>query len=328
MRIHKQQFLKYCINSAATLGLPKTVHNKLKQALSSKGILLPNIIWLNGFNCTGSTISLANLFHDPTPIDFTDLLFDTIDLTTQPSLTGIAGNETEKQLRGINQGNYILAFDGCIPMAFNGYTCILWTDQGQVVTAKDAIRILASRALAVLTIGTCGNIEETLLNTPNSAEMTSVNDLTGITTVNIPECPSHPDWIIWTIAYLLAGETLQVDKHKRPVELYGLPLPKDNLPKGKIYIQQKPTEDSLRFIDAVWDRKTNTLIATGKATVGTIVNVYNADTGAVLGCASTTDSTEWTLLYKSPSSIPCRLLAKCDDETAFIEVGNVPDLTN
>ena len=64
MRIHRRQFLKYCVGSAAALGLPMTVLGKLEGALAANTSTLPKVIWLNAANCTGCTISLSNLFSD------------------------------------------------------------------------------------------------------------------------------------------------------------------------------------------------------------------------------------------------------------------------
>ena len=47
MRIERRQFLKYCVGSAAALGLPMTVLGKLEQALASDAVSLPKVIWLN-----------------------------------------------------------------------------------------------------------------------------------------------------------------------------------------------------------------------------------------------------------------------------------------
>jgi hydrogenase small subunit len=44
---------------------------------------------------------------------------------------------------------------------------------------------------------------------------------TGVQTINVPGCPPHPDWIVWTIAQLLSGATPALDSSGRPTALYG-----------------------------------------------------------------------------------------------------------
>ena len=54
MQISRRGFLKYCIGSAAALGLPLSVVGKLEEALGAVTDGLPKVVWLAGANCTGS----------------------------------------------------------------------------------------------------------------------------------------------------------------------------------------------------------------------------------------------------------------------------------
>jgi hydrogenase small subunit len=226
MRVDRRQFIKYCVGSAAALSLPMTVLGKLEQALAAGGAGLPKVIWLNGANCTGCTVSLANLFSDSGPTDIVDLLFNTISLAYHPTLMGAAGDLAVQQLKETAAGSYILAVDGGIPTAFNGHTCLLWTDQGKEVTAMEAVEMLAPGAAAVLSIGTCASHGGIPAGGSNPTGIVSVSELTGAPTVNIPGCPTHPDWIVWTIAHLLTGEMPELDERNRPKELYGTEIHK------------------------------------------------------------------------------------------------------
>ena len=221
MRVSRRDFLKYCIGSAAALGLPLSVVGKLEKALAAAGDALPTVIWLNGANCTGCTVSLANLISNERPSDIADLLINYIDLAFHPNLMGAAGDLAVQRLNEAVSGSYILAVDGGIPTAFNGHTCILWTDEnGQEVTAKDAVLSLAPNAAAILCIGTCASFGGIPAGQPNPTGIVSVSDLIGQQTINIPGCPTHPDWIVWTIANLLAGVVPRLDYSGRPAELF------------------------------------------------------------------------------------------------------------
>ena len=103
MRIHRRQFLKYCIGSATAMGPPLTVLGKLEQALAAKGTALPKVIWLNGANCSGCTVALANLFSKSGPADIADLLFNTVDLASHPTLMAAAGDLAVQQLKATSQ---------------------------------------------------------------------------------------------------------------------------------------------------------------------------------------------------------------------------------
>lgn len=221
MRIHRRQFLKYCVSSAAAMGLPMTVLGKLEQALA-EGTALPKVIWLNAANCTGCTVSLSNLFSNSDGSrDIADLLLHTIDLVFHPTLMAAAGDLAVQQLNTTAQGSYILAVEGGIPTAFNGATCMLWSENGQEVTAMEAVRRLAPNAAAVLSIGTCASYGGIPAAGSNPTGIVSVGQFTGQNTVNMPGCPAHPDWIVWTIAHLLTGEMPSLDERNRPTALYG-----------------------------------------------------------------------------------------------------------
>ena len=233
MQINRRKFLKYCIGSAASLGLPLSVVGQLEKALATESAALPTVIWLNGANCTGCTVSLANLFSHEGPTDIADLLTGYIDLAFHPNLMGAAGDLAVQQLQEAAAGDFILAVDGGIPTAFDGHTCLLWTENGRDVTAKEAVLSLAPKAAAVLCIGTCASFGGMPSADPNPTGIVSVSDLIGRQTINIPGCPAHPDWIVWTVANLLAGVIPELDDDGRPTQLFKQSIHKTCPRKGQ-----------------------------------------------------------------------------------------------
>ncbi|MDQ1331892.1 MAG: Hydrogenase small subunit [Thermodesulfobacteriota bacterium] len=219
MRIGRREFIKYCFGSAASLGLSLSALGKLEKALAAGG--LPSVVWLNGANCTGCTVSLANRFSSQAPTDIADLLVNTIDLAFHPNLMGAAGDLAVDNLIQATAGEFILAVDGGIPTAFGGNACMVWTENGKEVTALSAVRTLAPKAKAVLSIGSCASFGGIPAGNPNPTGIMSVRDASGRSTINIPGCPTHPDWIVWTVAQLLSGATLSLDSFGRPATLFG-----------------------------------------------------------------------------------------------------------
>jgi hydrogenase small subunit len=220
MQIGRRQFLKYCVGSAAALGLPLTVVAKLESALAADGVGLPTVIWLNGANCTGCTVSLANHLSQQAPTDIADLLVNHIDLAFHPNLMGAAGDLAIQTLNQAVNNAYVLAIDGGIPTAFDGHACMLWTENGHEVSAKEAVIRLAADAAAILSIGTCASFGGIPAGNPNPTNILSVSELIGRQTINIPGCPTHPDWILWTVASLLAGVIPELDERGRPREFF------------------------------------------------------------------------------------------------------------
>ena len=225
MKVGRREFLKFCIGSAAALGLEASVVGKLGKALAAEGDGLPTVVWLNGANCTGCTVSLANLMGTSAPTNIADLLINTIDLAFHPNLMGAAGDLAVSVLEEATARPYILAVDGGIPTAFNGHTCLLWTEKnagGELheVTAMEAVQRLAPGAQAVLSIGTCSSFGGIPGGNPNPTGIRSVAQLSGLPTVNIPGCPPHPNWIVSTIARFLAGSPPSLDSDGRPAFLF------------------------------------------------------------------------------------------------------------
>jgi hydrogenase small subunit len=218
MKITRREFMNYCTGSAAALGLATTLGPLEKALAASSG---PPIIWIKGSSCTGCTVSLANRISSSAPVDLADLLIHTIDLVYHPTLMGAAGENAVSVLANAAAGSYILAVEGGIPTIWNGKTCTIYTHNGVDVSALAAVQTLAPKAAKVLSIGTCASFGGMAAAAPNPTQIKSVSAATGVSTINIPGCPPHPDWIVWTIAQLLAGQTPALDSSGRPTTLYG-----------------------------------------------------------------------------------------------------------
>jgi hydrogenase small subunit len=205
--------------SAAALGLDLSVLGKLEKALAAGG---PNVIWLSGASCTGCTVSLANLLGSQEPTDVGDLLINHIDLMFHPNLMGAAGDTAVANLKTAIEKPFVMAVEGGIPTAFNGCTCFLWTEGGHEVTAQEAVTEISknSNLLAILSIGSCASFGGIPAGNPNPTGIRSVGEITGKSTINIPGCPTHPDWIAWTIANLIANNVPALDYYGRPRQFF------------------------------------------------------------------------------------------------------------
>lgn len=218
MRISRRDFLKYCVSSAAILGLDATVLGKLEKALAANAG--PHVLWLSGSACTGCTVSLANRISTSAPTNVADLLINVINLDFHPNLMGAAGDDAVQALRTAAAGSYILVVEGGIPAAFGGNACVLWNENGTSVTALDAVRDLASRSIANIAVGTCASFGGVAAAAPNPTQVTGLSTAIGRQAINISGCPVHPDWIVWAIAQLLAGVTPALDSSGRPSALF------------------------------------------------------------------------------------------------------------
>lgn len=210
--------MKYCTMSAAALGLTSVLGPLEKILASTEG---PPIIWLKGAGCTGCTVSLANLISSSAPVDVGDLLINTINLVYHPTLMNASGELATQTLNDAAAGTFVLVVEGSIPTMFNGRTCTIYEHNGLPVTALSAVQTLAPMAAKVLAVGTCacfGGIPGAM---PNPTGAKGVSEVTSVSPINIPGCPPHPDWIVWTVAQLLAGSTITLDQFSRPTALFG-----------------------------------------------------------------------------------------------------------
>ncbi|UFS71886.1 hydrogenase small subunit [Geomonas sp. RF6] len=218
MKISRRDFMKYCTASAAALGLHSAL-GPLSQALAATSG--PPVIWLKAAGCSGCTVSLSNRISSSAPVDVADLLINTIDLVYHPTLMGAAGELAVQQLRNAEAGSFILVVEGGIPTLYNGKTCVVWTQNGVETTALAAVKELGAKAKKVVCVGTCASYGGVCGAAPNPTLINGVKAATGLSTVNIPGCPSHPDWIVQTLAQLLAGTTITLDTNGRPTSIYG-----------------------------------------------------------------------------------------------------------
>jgi hydrogenase small subunit len=82
------------------------------------------------------------------------------------------------------------------------------------------VRDFASRAKAVMCVGTCAAWGGISATPPNPTGVVGVQELTGRETINVSGCPPHPDWIVWTLARILMDEKIELDAQGRPLALY------------------------------------------------------------------------------------------------------------
>jgi hydrogenase small subunit len=219
MVVSRRQFLDYCKNAAAAVGLGAAQLAQLEKALAAPNA--PSVIWLSGSSCTGCSISFLNRIAPAAPATAADVLINVINLRYHPNLRAAAGESAVAvALDTMRTGNYILAVEGGVPTAFGGNACWAWSTGGADVTFLEAVRMLAARASQVLCIGTCASFGGIPAAPPNPAGIKTVKAATLLNTVNVAGCPPHPDWMVATIAGVLSSTLGALDSYGRPVSLF------------------------------------------------------------------------------------------------------------
>ncbi|MFB3906243.1 MAG: hydrogenase small subunit [Acidobacteriota bacterium] len=204
MSLTRRDFLKASAVIAAAFGAKV-------DALAAEGGL--SVIWLQAQSCTGCSVSLLNSIYYDT-ID--SLVVNTLDLNFHPNLMAAAGMLARSAAEAaFSKGNYVLVVEGAVPTGASGTYCNLWPG----LTAADGVKAYAAKTPYVMAVGTCAAYGGVAAAPPNPTQAIDVQTLIGTTkrVIRIPGCPSHPDWIVGTVAYMLKYGTVPVlDAEGRP----------------------------------------------------------------------------------------------------------------
>jgi len=235
MNVTRRDFLKASAAIAGALALKGSGLMQLQKAMAAEGG--QPVIWLQGQGCTGCSVSLLNSTYymsiggENKNMTIDELLINTIDLKFHPTVMAAAGTITEdgKNLAvsaaedARTAGGYVLVIEGAIPRGADGEYCHIWPG----MTMIDALDKFAPGAIAILAVGTCACYGGMSAGSPNPTGAMGVDAALRslgrrrMSVINIPGCPSHPDWIVGTVAALLAGEMPELDDDGRPTEFFG-----------------------------------------------------------------------------------------------------------
>jgi hydrogenase small subunit len=204
--------------SAAILvapGLSRKAIAKLEDVLA--GEARPPVVWLVGQACSGCSVSLLNSVYYATP---EELLLNVVDMEFHPTLMAATGDQAVAQADAARTaGGYVLVVEGAIPTGAAGKYCHVWPG----MTMHDALVAFASGASFILAVGSCAAFGGMISANTNPTGAQSVQQVLGADPrlINIPGCPSHPDWIVGTIAYLLQnGQAPPLDAERRPTSYF------------------------------------------------------------------------------------------------------------
>jgi hydrogenase small subunit len=213
--ISRRDFLEFCGQMAAVLGLSTLAVPRIAEAMES--LQRPTVIWLQLQECTGCVESVIRS-SDPT---IGDLVLDVISLDFMDTLMAAAGTAAEKALddsRKKNAGKYVLIVTGSVPTKENGiYTMI----GGR--TARSLLEDTAKDAAAVIAVGACAHWGSVQASKPNPTGAVGVSDIIkDKPVVNIAGCPPIADVITATVVHFLTfGRLPATDADGRPLFAYG-----------------------------------------------------------------------------------------------------------
>ena len=222
--VSRRDFMKFCGEMTAILGLSSLLTPRVAQAIAAQK--RPTVVWLSLQECTGCVESVLRT-AEPT---IGDLLLDVVSLDYQHNIMAAAGFQAEAALQDSlkkNKGDYLLVVTGSIPLNDDG---IYTTIGGR--TAKVILEEAAGGAKAVIAIGACAHWGNIQAARPNPTGAVGVGDIVkDKPVVNIAGCPPIGDVVTATIVhYLTFGRVPTLDYDGRPLFAYGARI-HDQCPK-------------------------------------------------------------------------------------------------
>ncbi|MBN2365204.1 MAG: hypothetical protein EH225_03850 [Calditrichaeota bacterium] len=213
--ISRREFLRWAIAA------PVSAHFLPKLALAlQEAIKEYPIIWLQTSTCSGCSVSVINTIHPSIKNVILEQVLPGHQLIlsyhgTLMAASGTLSTDTARQTAEKYHGKYVLVVEGAIPTKSDGAYGSIGEDHGRPISMLKWIEFLGNNAMVTLTVGTCaayGGIPSAAPNPSGCKGVSEVYETLNITTpvINIPGCPSHPDWFIGTVSKIL---------------LYGMPDP-------------------------------------------------------------------------------------------------------
>jgi hydrogenase small subunit len=209
----RRDFLKVCTLAAAAVGLPASAAEPMARTAAAGG---PSIVWLHFQECTGCTESL--LRTSAPGVD--ELILSLVSLDYHETLMAAAGRQAEAALRSTMErkaGKYLCVIEGAIPTAADGQYCVVG---GR--TAIETAREVASKAAAVIAIGSCASWGGIPSADPNPSGARGAPEvLAPAKVVTLPGCPANPYNLLGTaLQYATFGTLPELDALGRPKFAY------------------------------------------------------------------------------------------------------------
>jgi hydrogenase small subunit len=239
-QLSRRDFLRLSAGSTAALGLLLFRFPNFEKLLAAAVNETP-VIWIQGGGCSGCSVSALNSLSPK----IQDVLVSQIipgshvSLRFHPTVMAASGELAMKAMEDTakNKGGYVLVVEGAISTKDGGVYCEVGEKDGHGIPLLEHLTTLGGDALAVIALGTCaayGGIPAAAPNPTGSKGVRDVFTEKGIQTpvINLPGCPTHPDWFVGTVASVLIGglSSVEVDDEGRPLAFYGK-LIHDNCPR-------------------------------------------------------------------------------------------------
>lgn len=211
--VSRRQFLKHAGATAALLGLSEAMIPQLAKALEELAAGKPPVIWIQGQNCTGCSVSFLNSNYP----GVADLVLNKLSVRYHPNVmagTGQTAVEAIDVTLKDMKGKYVLVVEGPVPTKENGDFCTFGLGSGKKSLMGNEVpndkpiqewmNELVPGAAAVIANGNCASFggipganSGVTGATPVPKIVAKIDSKKPV--VNVGGCPSHPDWFVGTV---------------------------------------------------------------------------------------------------------------------------------
>ncbi len=216
--LSRRDFMKYCATTAAVLGISELEFvSKISEALAASAGKAP-VVWLEGQDCAGCTISLAGALNPPV----STIILDKLSIRYHETIMASAGYLAEAVYEDtVKTGGYVLCVEGSIPTADDRFCMV----GGRPF--REMVKEAAEEAAVIIAVGACAAYGGIPAAGPTKA--VGIGKIVkNKPIINLPTCPVHCDHLVGSILYFLATKTAPpLDKIGRP-KLYFDELVHDN----------------------------------------------------------------------------------------------------
>jgi hydrogenase small subunit len=194
----------------------RRLQQEARLKVMSQSIPKMNAIWLEVTGCSGNIISFLNS-DNPNAYQ---ILTDIVNFTFNNTIMGAEGEAAFDIFLETLNTEFILLVDGAVATNEKGAFTIVANYKGQRITALEAVQMAGEKAKYVIAVGTCASYGGISAARPNPSGSKSVNSVLNRSVIRLPTCPCHPDWVVGTVAHLMAFGMPELDSEGRPLLFY------------------------------------------------------------------------------------------------------------
>lgn len=264
MKVSRREYLKIASAIGASAVLELYYPEMIKEVEAATAKQKISICWLQGAGCTGCSISFLNAERPDVVQAILKLSIGLVNPPIyHPNVMPSAGFKVPDETKSVGpyynadeilekifveyKGDVnILVVEGAVQEAFGGHACFVHEK-----TFIDWVKDKATRADYVVAFGSCSSFGGIASAEPNPTEASGLQfkgeekggilgagfaSKAGLPVVNLPGCPSHPDWITLTLVSVVLGVVPELDEYQRPKAFYGS-LIHENCPR-RAYFQE------------------------------------------------------------------------------------------